>query len=741
MKDQLDEALVKVLGDRTAKALDKGLGLKSVGDLLRHYPRRYAERGKLTDFASLRDGDLVTVVADIAKVVNRPLRNRKGSMLEVIVTDGAGFLSLTFFNQAWRERELAPGMRGLFAGRVTLFRGKRQLTHPDYEMLGRAVLRPHETESEQELIEEFAGALLPVYPATAKLPSWRIAQCVRTVLDTLTDVHDPLPPEILEEHGYQTLIDALRSVHLPKTSEEKDQALKRLTFEEAFTLQVLLAERRSRLRSLVAVPRALRSGGLLEAFDAKLPFDLTRGQREVSAEIESDLCASRPMHRLLQGEVGSGKTVVALRAMLAVIDAGGQCALLAPTEVLAQQHFRSISAMLGDLAISGMIGAAENSTKVVLLTGSSTATQRRSALLDIASGQAGIAIGTHALLSEKVEFSELGLVVIDEQHRFGVEQRDVLRAKASQPPHLLVMTATPIPRTVAMTIFGDLDISTLRELPKGRVSITTHVVAALEKPAFVERAWQRIVEEVKSGRQAYIVAPRIGGEPAEGEDLEEESADLADESDDAPSELRAKTKAILDIAPALINGPLASVRVAVLHGRLASDEKDFVMRRFAEGAIDVLIATTVIEVGVDVPNATAMVILDADRFGVSQLHQLRGRVGRGSHAGLCLLITESDEKSSARERLNAVASTLDGFELSKVDLEQRREGDVLGTAQSGSRSQLRVLRVVRDEELIELARKDAVRIVENEGIAAYPALAKAIADLGAKEGSDYLEKA
>jgi ATP-dependent DNA helicase RecG len=396
--------------------------------------------------------------------------------------------------------------------------------------------------------------------------------------------------------------------------------------------------------------------------------------------------------------------------------------------------------MLGDLAMKGMIGSASGATKVVLLTGSSNAAQRRGALLDIASGEAGIAIGTHALLGEKVEFSDLGLVVIDEQHRFGVEQRDVLRAKASLPPHLLVMTATPIPRTVAMTIFGDLDISTLRELPKGRIPIATHVVAALEKPAFVERAWQRIVEEVKAGRQAYIVAPRIGGMESESEDLEEDADDLADELDEAPQAARAKAKAILDIAPALISGPLAEVRVGILHGRLPSDVKDQVMRDFSNGLLDVLIATTVIEVGVDVANATAMVILDAERFGVSQLHQLRGRVGRGSHPGLCLLITESIEETSARERLDAVASTLDGFELSRVDLEQRREGDVLGKAQSGAHSQLRLLRVVRDEKLIEIAKDEAVQIVEGAGIDAFPALARAVAEIAANERSDYLEK-
>lgn len=737
MADQLSEALVKVVGDRTAKALAKGLGLTSVGDLLRHYPRRYAERGKPTDFASLREGELVTVVADIAKVVNHPLRNRKGSMLEVIVTDGTGFLSLTFFNQAWRERKLTPGMRGLFAGRVTRFRGKRQLTHPDYEMLADSFLGLGDS-AEDERVAEFANVLLPVYGATAKLPSWRIAQCIRTVLDTLQEVNDPIPEQILKAHGYPNLLDALRTIHSPKSLAEAELAKERLTFEEAFMLQLVLAERRSQLRSLVAVPRLVRKGGLLETFDGRMPFKLTRGQREVSAELETDLAAHHPMHRLLQGEVGSGKTVVALRAMLAVIDAGGQCALLAPTEVLAQQHFRVITQMLGDMALKGMLGSAANATKVVLLTGSTGAAQRRNALEDIASGEAGITVGTHALFNEKVGFKELGLVVIDEQHRFGVEQRDVLRTKASTPPHLLVMTATPIPRTVAITVFGDLDISTLRELPKGRVAIKTHVVAALEKPEFVTRAWARIVEEVRDGHQAYIVVPRIGSEESEQEGLLDD--DVADEIEDAPVTARSKVKAVVDIEKELTHGPLSSVKVGVLHGRLPSEVKEQVMREFASGSIDVLIATTVIEVGVDVPNATAMVVLDAENFGVSQLHQLRGRVGRGSHPGLCLLITEAAAGTKARERLDAVARTLDGFELSKVDLEQRREGDILGKAQSGSRSQLRLLRVLRDEELIETAKTEAVQLIEHDGISHYPVLAQAVAEMAAKEQSEFLEK-
>lgn len=709
--NRLEEPLVKVLGDRTAKALKK-MGLETVEDLIRHYPRRYAIRGELTDLASLKVGEEVTVLARISQITNRPLRQRKGSILDVVVTDGTGFLTLTFFNQAWRERDLKVGMNGLFAGTVGAFKGKRQLTHPDYLIVDGDV---------DSAVGGFAGALLPVYPASAALPSWRISTSVKTVLDTIGELDDPLPQRVRAKHHLPTLREALDGVHQPKSKEEAELARTRLAWDEAFALQTLLVKRRNELQSLDATPRRVRAGGLLESFDERLPFDLTKGQREVTAEIETDLAAAHPMHRLLQGEVGSGKTVVALRAMLAVVDAGGQAALLAPTEVLAQQHFRSISAMLGDLAMKGMLGGSDVGTKVVLLTGSQSTAIRKEALLDIASGTAGIVIGTHALIQEKVSFFDLGLVVVDEQHRFGVEQRDALRAKAATPPHLLVMTATPIPRTVAMTVFGDLDVSTLRELPKGRSPISTHVVSTEEQPHFLERAWQRVKEEVGKGHQVYVVAPRIGDE--------------SEESDES------KSASVLELLPRL-QAELPGLRISALHGRMPSDEKDEVMLAFASGAIDVLVATTVIEVGVDVPNATMMVIMDSDRFGVSQLHQLRGRVGRGSAPGLCLLVTGVESGSTARERLDAVASTLDGFELSQVDLEQRREGDVLGTAQSGVRSHLRLLRVLRDEELIIAAREEArALLAEDPTLSSEPALAAEVARLESQEESSFVEKA
>jgi ATP-dependent DNA helicase RecG len=429
--------------------------------------------------------------------------------------------------------------------------------------------------------------------------------------------------------------------------------------------------------------------------------------------------------------------VVALRAMLQTVDAGGQAALLAPTEVLAGQHARTIDTLLGPLARGGQLGGAETATRVALLTGSLPAAARKAALLDAAGGAAGIVVGTHALIQQHVGFADLGLVVVDEQHRFGVEQRDALRGKAATPPHVLVMTATPIPRTVAMTVFGDLETSTLAELPAGRAPITTSVVPALEKPAWLDRAWQRIREEARAGRQAYVVCPRIGEDTG---DLEGEFPDFA--GDDPDTKPRRPPLAVTDVLPMLAAGPLAGMRLAALHGRLTPDEKDRTMLDFAAGKIDVLVATTVIEVGVDVANATVMAVLDADRFGVSQLHQLRGRVGRGSHPGLCLLVTDAAADAPARERLDAVAATTDGFALARLDVEQRREGDVLGAAQSGRRRQLKLLSLLRDEDLISAARTEAADIVAADpSLADHPLLAAQVAALVNEDQAEYLEKA
>ncbi|MFI9205961.1 helicase-related protein [Streptomyces sp. NPDC053048] len=1036
----LQEPLKKTLGGNTAKVLAEHLDLHTVGDLLHHYPRRYAERGELTRLADLPLDEHVTVVAQVSDARVHKFNNGRGQRLEVTLTDGSGRLQLVFFGRSiyHHQKELVPGRRGMFAGKTGTFRNVRQLSHPAYEMLGK--------DSGADTVEAWANALIPLYPACSQMESWKISNCLDVVLASMEaagwdEVVDPLPDALREGRGLLPLPEAFRKVHRPRTKADIEDARSRLKWDEAFVLQVALARRRHADSQLPAVARKPAAGGLLDAFDARLPFTLTDGQRKVSAEIFDDLATEHPMHRLLQGEVGSGKaqpldalvltplgyrrmgdmsvgdevfvptgelavvdgvfpqgerdvwrivlsdgsavecddehlwivgtscawdrgqqpkvmttreirldaykangsskwyippaapvdlgdgapppldpylfglllgdgsfrhnlrlstvdeeihsavaavvapdcrlvpvrgsrcdytiqmatprggtrrnpvigslrslglwgltshekfvpdafknttiknrlavlqglmdtdgtvqsdglsisfcsasrrladdvawlvrslggrarvlpkksafnvsvalpeeyapfrlsrkasrlrprpkyntfrrgiraveyvgrkpvqcisvahashayvtdhftvthnTMVALRAMLGVVDAGGQAAMLAPTEVLAQQHHRSITEMMGDLAEGGMLGGAEKGTKVVLLTGSMGTAARRQALLDLVTGEAGIVVGTHALIEDKVQFHDLGLVVVDEQHRFGVEQRDALRSKGKQPPHLLVMTATPIPRTVAMTVFGDLETSVLDQLPAGRSPIATHVVPAKDKPHFLARAWERVREEVQGGHQAYVVCPRIG---------DEEEPRSGGKKPAADDEGRRPPLAVLEVAEQLGAGPLAGLRVEVLHGRMQPEAKDDVMRRFAAGEVDVLVATTVIEVGVNVPNSTVMVIMDADRFGVSQLHQLRGRVGRGAAPGLCLLVTEAFEASPARARLGAVAATLDGFELSRIDLEQRREGDVLGQAQSGVRSSLRMLTVIDDEDVIVAAREEAAAVV------------------------------
>jgi ATP-dependent DNA helicase RecG len=749
----LQDPLGPVVGAKAAKRLAAALDLRTVGELLQHYPRRYENRGELTDLASLADGENVTVQAEVASVMVRGMRNRPGTIFEAVITDGRGRLTLTFFGhgrQEWREKVLKPGARGLFAGQVSTFRGKRQLSHPDYEMLGpgEALIRA----------ADFAAEIIPVYPAVKGITSWQIADSIRLALDLVDVDDDLLPRAVRDRYQLSGLADALRGIHRPADRRDADRARHRLKWDEAFVLQVILAQRRRAAFALSATPRAPQPAGLLAEFDAALPFELTVGQQLAGATIADELARDHPMHRLLQGEVGSGKTVIAVRAMLQVVDGGGQAALLAPTEVLAQQHYRSISALLGPLAQAGQLGGAERATRLALLTGSLGAAARRKAMLDAASGSAGIVIGTHALLEEKVQFADLGLVVVDEQHRFGVEQRDALRDKAGEGrPHVLVMTATPIPRTVAMTVFGDLEVSTLTELPAGREAISTHVVPAAERPRYMERTWQRVTEEVAKGRQIYVVCPRIGGDGPAGDGPADEAAagrsqpaesaagagdDAGDDPGDTAEEVRRPPIAVLDLAAELEKGPLAGVRVAVLHGRLPPDEKERVMLAFAAGSVDVLVTTTVVEVGVDVPNATTMVIMDADRFGVSQLHQLRGRVGRGSHEGLCLLVTEAEAGSPSRQRLDAVAATLDGFKLSRLDLEQRREGDVLGAAQAGRRSSLKLLTLLADEDLIGRARREATDLVDADpALAGQPALAAAVAALLELQQAEFLEKA
>ncbi|WP_246078300.1 ATP-dependent DNA helicase RecG [Rhodoglobus vestalii] len=694
--------------------MQRGLGLVTVGDLMTHYPRRYARRGELTALAQLPLDEAVTIVAEVREVRNRPMRNKRGSILEVSISDGTGILTLTFFNQAWRATELSPGVRGIFAGKVGQYRGTRQLAHPDYELFDREALELKKPEQAKAWAEQ----PIPIYPATSTVASWQIQKAVEVVLDTLGPLEDPVPDAVGRDRELLPFAKALELVHRPTLDSEWRAARDALRFQEAFVLQSALLQQRQKQRESEAVAR--NSGSLLEEFDAALPFVLTGDQQTVGEQIFHDLAEPVPMNRLVQGEVGSGKTLVALRAMLAVAQSGGQSALLAPTEVLAHQHFRSIVRTLGpDLAAR---------LRPTLITGQLPAAERKKALLATVSGASRIVIGTHALLGDAVSFVDLGLVVVDEQHRFGVDQREALRLKGAKPPHVLVLTATPIPRTVAMTVFGDLDISSIAELPAGRQPISSHVVPLAEKPGWVSRIWQRLAEELAVGRQGFVVCPAIdaktpesGGEPSGAPG----STAASEDADAGPPRPIANVSEVL--ASLRSNAVLAGKRIEALHGKLPSGEKDELMRAFAAGDIDVLVATTVIEVGVDVPNASVMVVLDADRFGVSQLHQLRGRVGRGGVPGLCLFVTAAEVESLARERVEAVASTLDGFELANKDLELRREGDVLGGMQSGGRSSLKLLRVANDGQIIMEAREAAQALLASDPtLANHPALAEAL---------------
>jgi ATP-dependent DNA helicase RecG len=724
MYSELHAPLATVLGDRTAKEF-AALHIQTVGDLLRHVPRHYLSGTELTDLATLVPGELVAVTARVAHIDRHEPRPRHGGRpgpgrLEVALTDGKGRIVATFFGRPhlldWWSRQLSAGVAGLFVGKVGSFRDQLQMSHPVFVMMDERGHIVASSEEKERVAALSSGGLVGMYPATAKLPTWKVAECARLALATLSGAEDPWPDWLRERADVLELSAAFAAVHHPASLPEAARGAQRLVFDEAMATQLTMAYRRADSAAAPARPRPRRADGLLAAFDARLPFTLTSGQVEVAEAIFADLERARPMQRLLQGEVGSGKTVVALRAMLAVVDAGGQAALLAPTEVLATQHYQTIVGLLGELGQGRILGSPDNATDVVLLTGSTASSARRSALLKAASGEAGIVIGTHALLGEHVQFADLGLVVIDEQHRFGVEQRAVLSGKASVQPHVLVLTATPIPRSVAMTIFGDLETSTLAELPAGRPDVSTVVVDAGLRPAWVDRAWQRVREEVASGRQVFIVAPRIGGtRTTEG-------------------------KGVVELAAELRDGALAGLAVGVLHGQLATDVKEQVMADFASGRTDVLVATTVIEVGVDVPNATMMVVWDADRFGISQLHQLRGRIGRGTEPGVCLLVTTAPAGEPARARLEAVAATRDGFELAELDLEQRREGDVLGATQAGSRSSLRLLRVTEHAEVISQARELAAECVARDPGLTTPGFADAVRATELLASADWLER-
>jgi ATP-dependent DNA helicase RecG len=744
----LDSPVESVLGvakGNKAKARQEGiterLGLRTIGDLLRHFPRRYLETRSLSAIEELREGELLTVVGEIRSSHSRSYRDRRTGRQayrqEVVLRTEGPDLQMSFFAQQahvgrFNEKRFTPGRRGIFMGKAGTFRGQWQLTNPQMVLFG------DEGDASEDLAAlslETIGPLYPIYPATRDVESWDLQKAI-SFARMIDEVPELLPERLRRDYGILDARRAIDLVHAPETWADVRRAQHRYRFEEALVTQLVLGRRRRAVRATGAKPRTGGDGALLTAFDAQLPFRLTAGQREIGAQIEEDLAHPYPMNRLLQGEVGSGKTLVALRAMLRVVDSGGQAALLAPTEVLAQQHHRSITALLGELAPGGMMGGAG----VELLTGSMTKTQRAEPLSRLAVGESGIVIGTHALLEDPVQFFDLGMVVVDEQHRFGVEQRSALTDKAGSPPHILVMTATPIPRTVAMTVFGDLEVSTLTELPAGRAPIQTNVVPLPEAPSWMDRVWQRVREEVDKGHQAYVVCPRISSD-----DTEQVSVDtsfweyIGAEDGEQPTSW--PLRAVEDLVVELAEGPLAGLRVAKLHGRMTPDEKDRTMRAFAAGEIDVLVSTTVIEVGVDVANATTMVLMDADRFGISQLHQLRGRIGRGGLPGLCLLVSHAEVGSAARDRLEAVAATTDGFELSRVDLEQRREGDVLGRSQSGYRSSLQNLKVLRDEDTIVAAREAAEQLLdEDETLSDHPLLAESVVVMEASRESDFMEK-
>jgi len=733
----LTDRLDYVLGKKAAGLLEEHFGFRTVNDLLRHYPRKYSDgMTVLGEGEELEEGEHVTFVDVITKAepkwTNRP---PKREYLVVTLGDRRPKVTATFFNARYLKKQLLKDTRLMLSGEVGYFKGTLQLTHPAFYVLESPTGKNIGTKSLRtiadasgatgdDLLAAFEREFFPIYPANKKVQTWEIYACVRQVLDVLDPVEDPLPKSILHQRNLIAEDEALRAIHSADNTAERERAQARLTFDEAVGLQWGLVARRFGELSESGPVAPPVTDGLLTAMRKQLPFELTDGQNEVLDVLSAELCASRPMNRMLQGEVGSGKTIVSVLAMLQMVDAGYQCALLAPTEVLAAQHARSIRDVLGPLGMAGQLGGAERATRIALLTGSMSPQQKRDVRDEVASGDAGIVIGTHALLQESVEFHRLGMVVVDEQHRFGVEQRDSLRAKAPEglTPHLLVMTATPIPRTVALTYYGDLETSTLRELPRGRQPITTNTIFVSEKPAWLQRAWQRIIEEVGAGRQAYIVASRI------------------DESDKpAKDEQGPPATTVVNLFEQLRRGPLSGLRLGLMHGRLPSDEKDAVMTAFRAGEIDVLVCTTVIEVGVDVPNATVMVVVDADRFGISQLHQLRGRIGRGQHPSLCLLATQLPDGSKAGQRLKAVAGTLDGFKLADLDLKERKEGDVLGLTQSGRPITLRFLSLAEHLEIILAAREFCGELYEKDPT--HPGMAVLAAPFTDTDRVEYLDKA
>ncbi len=689
----LSTPLKELIGGKSAASLEKSFGITSAGELLNHYPRKYIDRGRLTPFNKVEVGVPVTVMATIKSIETRRMQQKRGFILVVRVSDGIDTMELTFFNQKWRERDLQVGRIGLFAGTVSEFRGVRTLTHPKYALFADIGI---DVSQEADAITEFTGEIIAVYSSSQDLASWQIQAAIDVVLTSADELIDPLPAELVAKHGFMTKIESLHAIHQPGDHSEIVRATQRIKYEEAFVLLALMCQRKSIAKSALARARSGSDSIMLAQFDGSLPFELTQGQREVGEEIAADLARSIPMTRLLQGDVGSGKTIVSIRAMLEVIATGGQVALLAPTEVLAAQHLESLQRFLQ--------GVYARPIRVDLLTGGMPVPKRRQILLDAQSGDLDILIGTHALLEENVQFFDLGLIVIDEQHRFGVEQRAAMLTKGRDElrPHLLVMTATPIPRTVALTIFGDLDISTLTESPSLRAEVQTHLVSTSGMPRSEMRVWERMAEEVAAGNKVFVVCASIS--PSET-DLKRDKA------------LQLEPLASVEETYDSLIMQFPKIAFEKLHGGLDSQSKREIMRRFEgleEPQIDVLISTTVIEVGVDIPAATMIIVLNAERFGMSQLHQLRGRIGRGSLPGLCILVHGFTYSAASLDRLNALRDSRDGFALSQRDLEIRGEGDVLGQDQSGALSSLRLLKVINDLEFIETVRVEVEELHEGK---------------------------
>jgi ATP-dependent DNA helicase RecG len=681
------------VGEVKAKGLAE-LGIDTVLDLLMHYPRRYIDR---TNEALIRDltvGEEAMVLATVKRVEARRTRQKR-TIVQADVTDGSGYLRCTFFNQPWREKQLKAGTQAVFFGKLEVFQGRKQMTNPVVDLIG-----------------DRTGRIVPIYPQSEKaaLTTWELGGWVEESLRRAGDIDDPVPMDVLDRFDLISRDAALHGIHVPEVGEEHRVARRRLVFDELLRIQLVLVRRKRELERTSKGIAHDTSGDLVRRFHERLPYPLTGAQQRAIREIEADLAKPVPMHRLLQGDVGAGKTVVAVSALLAAVQGGHQGALMAPTEVLAEQHHLGLKALLDGFTLStdGADLFGERPLRVELLTNRTTAAQRTKLAERLAAGEVDIVVGTHALIQDKVAFRSLGVAVIDEQHRFGVEQRAALRDKGEAVPDVLVMTATPIPRTAAMTVYGDLDVSVLDELPPGRTPITT---VWARGPLEEEAAWARVRAEVEAGHQAYVVAPLI-----------EESEKL---------EVRSATETFEELQ----HGELAGLRLALLHGKVKPPEKEAVMDAFRRGEVDVLVATTVIEVGVDVPNATVMVILDADRFGIAQLHQLRGRVGRGAAVSWCYLLGGGNTPDS-EERLGALERTTDGFELAEVDLELRGEGTIMGTRQKG-RNDLRLASLRRDKEWVARARDVAFELVDG-GLDRHPALVEEL-DVLLPEGEDDAE--